>query len=333
MFTTTWLCQRGIDYRVSSREHELWLCCPFCTDRGQSPDGEFKMGLNLATGQAHCFRCEWKSRGEKTFTLLATQFGIPFTGVLPGEIPQIKPRAKIPDFELPEEYTPLFGKPSRKENDDEFAREARFYLQRRGVTETQIAQHEIGYACSGRYSYRILFPVKNQRNKLVGLVGRDWTGQQEPKYLNSANMHKGLYGEEILEDVSDNHPLIITEGIFDVLAVGRAGFVALSLLGKTITEESQEVLSRFSLICLFLDWDEDGIQAGIKTAARLCRTDRDLYLARPQPGFKDAAEMSTEDLTQAITQAELFQPGATPAKIKMEFLLEKEYGVSSTSRR
>ena len=58
----------GIEVRSGASAEEIWMCCPFCQERGESPDGRFRLGVNLRSGKAQCFNCQWKGRGDYTFS-------------------------------------------------------------------------------------------------------------------------------------------------------------------------------------------------------------------------------------------------------------------------
>src|SRR5579885_2585167 len=50
----------GVDVRDTNEEAEKTICCPFCIERVQREDEEFKLGINVEQYVAHCFRCGWK---------------------------------------------------------------------------------------------------------------------------------------------------------------------------------------------------------------------------------------------------------------------------------
>jgi len=80
------------------------------------------------------------------------------------------------------------------------------------------------------FNKRIIFPIKNVYNKIVGFGGRSINDSNTPKYINSPEtliFKKGeiMYGENIATSYSykDNF-LIIVEGYMDVIALHQAGF-------------------------------------------------------------------------------------------------------------
>jgi len=187
----------------------------------------------------------------------------------------------------------------------ELTQDAREYLHKRGISDEIIKKFSIGYARgkghlqeffkkksikeedliksglvgrdqNGRiyevFSERIIFPILNIYNKVVGFGGRVM-GDSMPKYLNSPEtlvFKKGetMYGENFATSAAykKNH-FIVVEGYMDVIALNIAGFEeTVASLGTSVTEKHLEKLWRSSdeiVICL------DGDSAGIRASNRL----------------------------------------------------------------
>ncbi|MDD9335769.1 MAG: DNA primase [Rickettsiaceae bacterium] len=115
---------------------------------------------------------------------------------------------------------------------------------------------------------RIIFPIKNVYNKVVGFGGRV-LGDGLPKYLNSPETilfqkNETLYGENNAISVAykKNHSILV-EGYLDVIALHQAGFKeAMASLGTSVTENHLQKLWRAGdEIVLCLDGDIAGIKA------------------------------------------------------------------------
>lgn len=224
-----------------------------------------------------------------------------------------KEEKKTGKIHLPEEYESL-----KPEDQDEFTITAWNYLQERNVTEGQVRKKRIGFCASGPYAYRIIFPIWDTEKKLVGWVGRDWTGKQELKYKNAPGMKRVWYGGWRLKKLSNLAPLVLCEGIFDVLAIERTGyFCPLASLGRVVTEEQEKALDRFKLICILMDNDRDGLTSGLDTGRKLRRADRALFWAVPPKGFHDAGEMNNKSLTSCLNIA---QPFNASAELKIQMM-------------
>jgi DNA primase len=176
------------------------------------------------------------------------------------------------------------------------------YLKRRGITGELAAKFELGYAPAGwdnlikalgqsdpaqhrlakagliiqrdqggyydRFRDRIMFPIRDQRGRVVGFGGRvldDGT----PKYLNSPEtpiFHKGreLYGlYQARHAVKNLQRLYVVEGYMDVLALVQHGVNnAVATLGTAATTEHLETIFRVTPEIVFcFDGDEAGRRA------------------------------------------------------------------------
>jgi DNA primase len=183
--------------------------------------------------------------------------------------------------------------------------EARVYLAERGVDAKTIERFGIGFAPNARdklkaalkamgedklvesgmlirpeepkkesydrFRGRIMFPVRDQRGRVIAFGGRI-LGQGEPKYLNSPDtplFDKGrtLYNiDRAGPACRQAKRLIVVEGYMDVIALDRVGIAeVVAPNGTALTEFQLERLWRLEaspLICF------DGDAAGKKAAAR-----------------------------------------------------------------
>ncbi|MBE8220783.1 MAG: DNA primase, partial [Alphaproteobacteria bacterium] len=188
------------------------------------------------------------------------------------------------------------------------AEEASAYLQRRGVDAALIKTFGIGYAPSGnaglvahlqakkvplaqmveanlatkpdnggqpydRFRDRIMFPIKDKRDKVIAFGGRAMQADAKAKYLNSSEtplFHKGsvLYNfSQARQAAYDTGQILVTEGYMDVVGLARGGIMnAVASLGTAITAEQIGQLWQLApepIICM------DGDEAGLKAAYRV----------------------------------------------------------------
>tara|TARA_Y100001970_G_scaffold214747_1_gene262612 strand:- start:1568 stop:3412 length:1845 start_codon:yes stop_codon:yes gene_type:complete len=182
------------------------------------------------------------------------------------------------------------------------------YLRNRGLDNEIINSYEIGYAPQGnklekfllskgisheimtlagmtikdenkknnfydRFRNRIIFPIRDIRNRVVGFGGRVINSNDQPKYLNSPEtpvFHKGslLYNfSKIRPNLKNNDNLIVVEGYMDVVSLASKGFQnAVAPLGTAITETQLNILWKEAdspIICF--DGDKAGKQAAFRT--------------------------------------------------------------------
>ena len=183
------------------------------------------------------------------------------------------------------------------------------YLKNRGLSNDIVNSYEIGYAPKGnklekylisngvsheimtlagmtikdenkkdnfydRFRNRIIFPIRDIRNRVVGFGGRVINTEDQPKYLNSPEtpvFHKGglLYNfSKIRPNIKNNDNLIVVEGYMDVVSLASKGFHnAVAPLGTALTEIQLNLLWKETdspIICF--DGDKAGKQASFRAS-------------------------------------------------------------------
>jgi DNA primase len=123
-----------------------------------------------------------------------------------------------------------------------------------------------------RFRERVMFPIADFRNRIVGFGGRALSADAQAKYLNSPEttlFHKGslLYnGANARAATQKGQPLIVVEGYVDAIALAVAGFEgAVAPLGTALTEEQLGLCWRMvdePILCF------DGDNAGKRAAYR-----------------------------------------------------------------
>ena len=135
------------------------------------------------------------------------------------------------------------------------------------------------------------------------IVARDWTGQREPKYLNST-------GEKSLWNIAKregSQTLYLAEGIFKALAIEkvRPASRSVALLGHAITEAQLEQMHecRFRSAVVVPDPDRAGIRGATLIANRLNEAGIRCSLIYPTP-TKQADEYTPEELSKVLEQVQ-----------------------------
>jgi DNA primase len=247
------LIRHGIPFKMGQHDN-LRLNCLFCQENGHPPDTRFLLSIKLTNGAAHCFHCSFRTKSSG-FLLIKRKLRI--EAAIDGEtITQVESTEKP---QLPEDYQVLDHSGSDLDS------MAIHYLRKRGITTQQIARKRIGISLMGKFAYRAIFPVWFQK-ELKGIVGRDFTGQQEPKYLNSRG-EKGLYNWGIAERV------LLSEGVFKALRIERleTGFRSMATLGRSITDFQIEQLKAAGCkeVVVWPDPDRPGRQGVVDIANKL----------------------------------------------------------------
>ncbi len=121
-----------------------------------------------------------------------------------------------------------------------------------------------------RFRDRVMFPIRDQRGRVIAFGGRVMSAEQQPKYLNSPEtpiFHKShtLYGLYEMHQARDrSQHIIVVEGYMDVVALAQFGIRnAVATLGTAITVDHLDILFRQTSDIVFCF---DGDSAGKKAA-------------------------------------------------------------------
>lgn len=196
-------------------------------------------------------------------------------------------------------------------------RQAMGYLKTRGLSAEVIARFGLGFAPPGwdnlaraipereelvavgllvqkegnhvydRFRDRIIFPIRDQRGRIIGFGGRA-LGDDKSKYLNSPDspvFHKGqeLYGlDKVLEVDRRPADIVVVEGYMDVVALAQYGLPRVVATSGTATSTSQiERLFRLTRDLIFcFDGDAAGRQAAWRALVSTLPTLREGRQAR-----------------------------------------------------
>ncbi|MEL7350918.1 MAG: DNA primase [Cyanobacteria bacterium J06649_5] len=185
-----------------------------------------------------------------------------------------------------------------------------YLLQERKLSEATIRQFQMGYAPEGwqtlygylvdqkrypvnlveqaglivprkgggghydRFRDRLMVPIHDAQNRLIGFGGRALTADAKPKYLNSPETElfdkgKTLYGlDKAKAAIAKQDRAIVVEGYFDVIALHAAGITcAVASLGTALNAGQVKQLLRYTESKqIIFNFDADA--AGVKAAER-----------------------------------------------------------------
>jgi hypothetical protein len=295
----------GVPFRPHrSREGEIYLCCPFCPERHESPDERFRLSVNYLTGLGHCYNCGWASRDSLRSLSYMLDIGKLEPAESPGET------AKRPErCELPDEFVPL----GDVTEDDDLLWTMKKYLLKRGVTQQQIEEKKIGCALDGQYRYSIIFPVY-YGEMLCGYVSRDVTGTRAGKtgllrYLNSKGI-KVAYN--VPSPMPKNATIVVTEGIFKALAVERVlpkngRWFAISVQGSSMDDLQVTQLNGAKEIVLFPDPGKAGRIGFLNIAADIQPLFSNVTVAYPLPELQ-ADELPPRKIVEHLKVRRVYSP-------------------------
>ena len=192
------------------------------------------------------------------------------------------------------------------------AKDARTYLESRGLDAGTIETFQLGYSPESwdalklhmtergysqeellktgllvesdrggydRFRNRVMFPIRDERGRVVGFGGRELASSQArvsqspgAKYINTPQtpmFDKGalLYAlDRAKETIRRERSVVIVEGYMDVIAAHQYGMAnVVASMGTALTERQIRVLERFkSKILLALDADAAGMEATLR---------------------------------------------------------------------
>ena len=176
-----------------------------------------------------------------------------------------------------------------------------------------------------RFRDRIIFPITDQRGRIIGFGGRI-LDQGEPKYLNSpenAVFHKGyeLYGlYETKQALRNIERIIVVEGYMDVVALAQSGinYAVASLGTATTTDQIQKTYRTTHEIVFCYDGDNAGKKAAWRALENTLSVIRDGMIAK----FLFLPEKEDPDTMVRKEGKEAFEQRIMDAMPLSDFLFE-----------
>src|SRR3954449_7252248 len=219
---------------------------------------------------------------------------------------------------------------------------ARRYLAERGIEQAVLEQFQVGYAPAagdkliqqaakagfsaqdlvtaglarrrdGRvedgFRGRIIFPLADQRGRILGFAGRALREGDPPKYLNtSENKAVGFFKGQMLYGMHEARTpamkagrFVVVEGYTDVLALHQAGVPeCVPIVGTSLTDPQLEELTRVKgTVYLALDADNAGKNATSRAARMASERQTDQRVVA-MPSGRDPAEIVTQEGADAF---------------------------------
>jgi DNA primase len=260
-----------VDLRQRGR-HFLGLC-PFHNEKTPS------FTVNNERGIFYCFGC---GKHGDAFSFLQEKLSIDFPAAL-------EKLARENDIPLPKRRSNIAKNPSKvlevvQEIYHKNLPTVLPYLTARGITKETAEAFQLGYSddytikklidrgfsrseieksglagrgLADRFKNRLIIPIRDRKNRIIGFSGRVLGDETGAKYINSPetpSFQKGfhLYNENQLR----YEPVIVTEGYFDAISLWDAGFNAVAIMGTGFTGEQIAILWKYSRK-LYIAFDDD----------------------------------------------------------------------------
>ena len=175
--------------------------------------------------------------------------------------------------------------------------------------------NEYNNKLSSFFTNRIIFPITNEHNKIVGFSGRIFLqDDKRAKYQNSKEnlvfkKSQILYNYyNCVNDLSSSKKIILVEGFMDVIALNHLDIKnVVATMGTSLSEYQINLIKkRTKNVVLFFDGDQAGKNASLKSALELKRHNLNVYLVKPQQDL-DVADVlnkwGEEKTRQIIAEA------------------------------
>ena len=294
--------------KSNQNKGDMWAPCPFHQEKTASFHVDDQKGFYYcfgchAKGDAISFVKETENVNFiEAVQILAKEAGLQ----MPEQDPQAKEKSSYRDelFKIMDLSVRFY---QRSLNSAQGAK-ARDYINSRKLTSATIDNFELGFASNNRtelFDYlkdknileehiidtgmcilsddggavydrfrdRIMYPIRDSRDRCIAFGGRAMSQNARAKYLNSPETKlfdkgKSLYNFSAARSaLNKQSSLIVAEGYMDVIALAQANFKAsVAPLGTAITKDQLALIWRISpnpVIAL------DGDRAGINAAYRL----------------------------------------------------------------
>ena len=180
------------------------------------------------------------------------------------------------------------------------------YLLKKGFTKTELISSgtfgtsRYGNSLYDRFSGRLVFPLADFRDRILGFSGRVLPGaaNNQAKYINSPETdiyHKSrmLYGLNLTkESIKKSKSAIIFEGEIDLISPYQIGITnTAAIKGTAFTSDQLTLLHRYTdTLILGLDSDFAGTNAALKSIELADSMGFDIHVIDLQSRFKDPDE-------------------------------------------
>jgi DNA primase len=246
----------------------------------------------------------------------------------------------------------------------EYGKAARDYLQTRGFTEESVKRFQIGLAPNAwdglltsavgkrfaadllatggllkrresgggfydTFRNRLMFPIRDEQNRVYAFGGRKLAEEDNPKYLNSPetplfSKGRSIFGIDLARQrIIETRTVVVVEGYTDVVMAHQYGCAnVVSILGTAMTEQHVAILRRFAdRIVLLLDADVAGDTAVDRIVSLFLTQPVEIAIASLPPDV-DPDEYLLKEGAESFNKLIAAAPDALTYKTK---LFDREY--------
>ena len=166
-------------------------------------------------------------------------------------------------------------------------------LTKKGYSALEIDNYGLGNGYNDLYHNRIMFPLFDTNNRVVGFSGRIYNTSSESKYINTKETPIFKKGELLYNYYNSKEHcrlkknVILVEGFMDVIRLYTIGIKnVVALMGTALTKNQITLLKRLSSnIYLCLDGDSAGIKANLSVGEDLTNADCNVKVINLSDGY------------------------------------------------
>ena len=152
-------------------------------------------------------------------------------------------------------------------------------LSKKGYSTLEMDNYGLGNGYGDLYHNRVMFPLFDTNNRVVGFSGRIYNTTDGSKYINTKETPIFKKGEILYNYYNSKEhcrlekKVVLVEGFMDVIRLHTIGIKnAVALMGTALTKNQIELLKRLSKdIYLCLDGDSAGIKANLSVGEDLVK--------------------------------------------------------------
>jgi DNA primase len=262
--------------------------CPFCHHHKK------KLQINLETQQWHCWVCD--AKGKKIQSLLkrlhVDNKKLKKIYEIYGDDYIVTSSTTDEDkveLRLPNEFQSLLNVPKGL---NPLYRKVMEYVKQRGITKEDIIRYNIGYCDSGHYTNRIIIPSYDMDNRLNYFIARSVYDEEKFKYKNPPVSKNVTIFEN---QINWKEPIVLTEGVFDAMAVKRN---AIPLLGKFVPKKLMENIFKNSVKEIKILLDNDAQDQALRYVSFFNK--QNIVTKNIKPTDKDASDMGFREVNKKL---------------------------------
>jgi len=271
----------------NGKPNEYIYYCPFCHHHKK------KLNINTENQKWHCWVCD--AKGKRIFSLLkrldvdARDLNI-IRGIYKNEGVSEGASEGVTDFKLflPKEFISLNTEPTRH---DIQLKHAIAYVEKRGITKSDISKYNIGFCSSGLYRGRIIIPSYKSNGELNYFIARTIWDNTKP-YENPP-VSKNIIAFE--NQINWNEPITLVEGAFDAIAVKRN---VIPIFGKFIPKKLMEAILKHKVKEIIIMLDADAQKQAMKYVEYFQK--QGIKVTNIVPSNKDASKMGFTKANELI---------------------------------